>query len=88
MRIIQPTHPPYPPCSRRNCPLEAPASLFVAAETAQVVGAEWTPNWSLLQLWGVDARCSDSSFKAEGGNTSKEIVQQIREITKANRKLF
>ena len=53
-----------------------------------MANAEWTPNRSLLQLDEINASEYGSSLKVESGNTSRGVVQQIREVTKANRKLF
>lgn len=71
-----------------NFPLEMPPSLLLTAERAQVANAEWTPNCSLLQPDEVNASPYGSRLKVESGHTSREFVQQIREVTKANWKLF
>lgn len=88
LRIIRPTRPPCPPWSRMNCPLETAASLLLPAGRSQVANAEQTPSYSLLQLDEINASQYGSLLKVESGNTSREFVQQIREVTKANRKLL
>lgn len=42
----------------------------------------------MLQLDEINASQYGSSLKVESGNTSREFVQQIREVKKANRELF
>lgn len=73
LRIIHPTHPPYPPWSRMNCPPEMPASLLVTIERSPVADVEWTPSCSLLQLDGLSASQYGSSLKVESGNTNKGV---------------
>lgn len=53
-----------------------------------MANVEWTPSCSLLQLDEINASQYGSLLKVESGNTSREFVQQIREVTKANRKLL